>query len=91
MVEFSVAIALGKSAFLSRDDFRRCSDSDEYPLNLILFLGIPSDSRNYSYYSVDEISFKKKAIYKWLKTTIKYIIFNLCSEKNHFLLFFNVI
>ena len=68
MVELGVAIALGKQTFLFRDDFRKCTDSDEYPLNLMLFLGIPSDSWSQYYYtSLDEISCKEKAIYKWLK------------------------
>ena len=69
MVELGVAIALGKPTFLFRDDFRKCTDSDEYPLNLMLFLGIPSDSWNDFYYSsLDEIDCKNKAIYKWLRT-----------------------
>ncbi|WP_413677647.1 nucleoside 2-deoxyribosyltransferase [Prochlorococcus sp. MIT 0916] len=67
MVELGVAIALGKPTFLFRDDFRKCTDSDEYPLNLMIFLGIPFDSWNdYYYSSFDEIDCKKKAIYKWL-------------------------
>ena len=67
MVELGIAIALGKPTFLFRDDFRKCSDSDEYPLNLMIFLGIPSDSWNdYYYSSLDEICSHKKAIYKWL-------------------------
>ena len=68
MVELGIAIALGKPTFLFRDDFRRCTDSDEYPLNLMIFLGIPSDSWNdYYYSSLGEIDCKKKAIYKWLR------------------------
>ena len=68
MVELGIAIALGKPIFLFRDDFRKCTDSDEYPLNLMLFLGIPSDSwKDYYYVSLDDISCKNKAIYKWLK------------------------
>jgi len=67
MVEIGIAIALGKPTFLFRDDFRKCTDSDEYPLNLMTFLGIPSDSwKDYYYSSLDEIDSKKKAIYKWL-------------------------
>ena len=31
MVELGVAIALNKPTFLFRDDFRKCTDSDEYP------------------------------------------------------------
>ncbi len=71
MVEIGVAIALGKPTFLFRDDFRKCTDSDEYPLNLMIFLGIPSHSWNEYYYSsIDEIACKKKAIYKWLRNEI---------------------
>ena len=67
MVELGVAIALGKPTFLFRDDFRKCSDSDEYPLNLMIFMGIPYDNWNEYYYrSLDEIENKNKAIYKWL-------------------------
>ena len=67
MVELGVAIALGKTTFLFRDDFRKCTDSDEYPLNLMIFLGIPADSwKDYYYSSLDEIDSKNKAIYKWL-------------------------
>ena len=68
MVELGVAIALGKPTFLFRDDFRKCTDSDEYPLNLMIFMGIPRDSWNdYYYRSFDEIESKSKAIYKWLQ------------------------
>ena len=71
MVELGIAIALGKPTFLFRDDFRKCTDSDEYPLNLMIFLGIPSDSWNdYYYSSLDEIDCSKKAIYKWLRNEI---------------------
>ena len=68
MVELGVAVALGKPTFLFRDDFRKCTDSDEYPLNLMLFIGIPYDSwTDYYYSSLDEVDSKSKAIYKWLK------------------------
>ena len=68
MVELGVAIGLGKPTFLFRDDFRKCTDSDEYPLNLMIFLGVPADVWNdYYYRSLDEIDSKNKAIYKWLK------------------------
>ena len=71
MVELGIAIALGKPIFLFRDDFRKCTDSDEYPLNLMIFLGIPPDSWNdYYYSSLDEIDCKMKAIYKWLRDEI---------------------
>ena len=69
MVELGVAIALGKHTFLFRDDFRKCTDSDEYPLNLMIFMGIPHDSWNdYYYRSLNEIDSHSKAIYKWLKS-----------------------
>ena len=68
MVELGAAIALGKPTFLFRDDFRKCTDSDEYPLNLMIFMGIPFKSWNdYYYCSFDEIDSKNKAIYKWLR------------------------
>jgi len=67
MVELGVAIALGKPTFLFRDDFRKCTDSDELPLNLMLFIGIPYYSwKDYYYNSLDEIDSKNKALYKWL-------------------------
>ena len=69
MVELGVAIALGKPTFLFRDDFRKCTDSDEYPLNLMIFTGIPSETWNdYYYRSFDEIDSKNKAIYNWLRS-----------------------
>ncbi len=68
MVELGASIALGKPTFLFRDDFRKCTDSDEYPLNLMIFSGLPYDSWNdYYYSSLDEIECKEKAIYKWLR------------------------
>ena len=68
MFELGVAVALGKPTFLFRGDLRKCTDSDEYPLNLMLFIGIPYDSwTDYYYSSLDEIDSKSKAIYKWLK------------------------
>ena len=68
MVELGIAIALGKPTFLFRDDFRKCTDSNNYPLNLMIFLGIPYDSWNdYFYRSLDEIDSHSKAIYQWMK------------------------
>ena len=37
MVELGMAIAWEKPVFLFRDDFRRCTDSEAYPLNLMVF------------------------------------------------------
>ena len=71
MIELGVAIALGKPTFLFRDDFRKCTDSDEYPLNLMVFMGIPYNNwDDYYYRSLDEIGSKNKAIYKWLRNEI---------------------
>lgn len=66
MVELGVAIALRKPTFLFRDDFRRCTDSEEYPLNLMLFTGMPKDDwRSYYYESVSEIGRSDKALAQW--------------------------
>lgn len=63
MVELGMAIALGKPTFLFRDDFRRCTDSEQYPLNLMLFTGMPKDDwRSYYYESISEIADPAKAL-----------------------------
>ncbi len=68
MVELGMAIALGKPTFLFRDDFRRATDSEEYPLNLMLFTGIPEQNwQDYYYTSVAEIPAPNKALYQWAK------------------------
>ncbi len=68
MVELGMAIALGKPTFLFRDDFRRATDSEEYPLNLMLFTGLPEeDWRDYYYTSVDEITAPEKALARWAR------------------------
>ena len=66
MVELGMAIALGKPTFLFRDDFRRATDSEEYPLNLMLFTGIPEHGwRDYYYTSLDELTAPDKALAQW--------------------------
>ena len=66
MIELGMAIALGKPAFLFRDDFRRATDSEEYPLNLMLFTGMPEqDWRDYYYTSLPEITDPGKALAQW--------------------------
>jgi nucleoside 2-deoxyribosyltransferase len=68
MVELGIGIALKKEIFLYRDDFRRCTDSEEYPLNLMIFTGLPRDSwREYYYTSVADITDQQKALWRWLK------------------------
>ena len=69
MIELGIAIALKKEIFLFRDDFRNCSDSDEYPLNLMLFVGLPKEnwSRNY-FENIDEIRNPQKNFLTWAKS-----------------------
>ncbi len=68
MVELGLAIAWGKPTFLFRDDFRRCTDSEEYPLNLMLFAGLPQEGwEAYWYASVEEIADPEKALARWLR------------------------
>ena len=71
MVELGAAIALGKKTFLFRDDFRRCTDSEHYPLNLMLFTGLPEQGwQDYYYTSLDEIPRPDKALARWLNGDI---------------------
>ena len=66
MVELGMAIALGKPTFLFRDDFRSATDSEEYPLNLMLFTGLPQKGwRDHYYKSLKELSDPEKALAKW--------------------------
>ena len=65
MIELGIAIALKKEIFLFRDDFRNCSDSDQYPLNLMIFLGLPKDNwEKYFFKSLQEIKSNKKRFVK---------------------------
>lgn len=66
MVELGVAIALNKAIFLFRDDFRRCTDSEQYPLNLMIFAGLPENNwQDFYYTSVEEIHSPHKALCTW--------------------------
>ena len=66
MVELGAAIALGKPTFLFRDDFRRCTDSEHYPLNLMLFAGLPEKGwEDYVYTDLAQIGDPKKAMARW--------------------------
>ena len=67
MVELGMAIAWGREVFLFRDDFRKCTDSGEYPLNLMLFTGFPKNRWRDRYYtSVDDLRNPDKSLSKWL-------------------------
>jgi nucleoside 2-deoxyribosyltransferase len=69
MVELGIAIALKKPIFLFRDDFRRCTDSEEYPLNLMLFAALPEVGwQHYFYDSVEGIGEAEKALAMWLRS-----------------------
>ena len=66
MIELGIAIALRKKIFLFRDDFRNCSDSNQYPLNLMLFLGLPRNNwEKYYFESLEDIKSNKKGFVKW--------------------------
>ena len=68
MIELGMAIALGKPTFLFRDDFRNVADTDEYPLNLMLFTGMPEGEWERHYYrSVEEIAAADKALARWAR------------------------
>ena len=68
MIELGIAIALKKDIFLFRDDFRNCSDSNQYPLNLMLFLGLPRDGWiKYYFESLQDIKSNKKGFLEWTK------------------------
>ena len=68
MIELGIAIALKKEIFLFRDDFRKCTDSNQYPLNLMLFLGLPKDNwKKYYFESLQDIKSSKKKFLEWAK------------------------
>ena len=61
MVELGMAIAWGKPVFLFRDDFRRSTDCESYPLNLMIFTGLPEVGwEAYFYTSLAEIADPEK-------------------------------
>ena len=69
MVELGIAIALKKEIFLFRDDFRKCSDSDQYPLNLMLFVGLSAENWSGNYFeTLDDIKNPKKNFLNWAKS-----------------------
>ena len=70
MVELGAAIALGKPTFLFRDDFRRCTDSEQYPLNLMLFAGLPEVGwEQFVYSDLNEITDPSKGLVRWLQSS----------------------
>lgn len=72
MLELGAAIALVKPVFLYRDDFRRCSDSEDYPLNLMVFSGLPQHGwQDYLYGAMEELGDPGKALLRWRRTWCK--------------------
>jgi len=68
MIELGIAIALKKKIFLFRDDFRNCSDSNQYPLNLMLFLGLPKNNwKKYYFESIEDLKSNEKGFVEWAK------------------------
>lgn len=68
MVELGMAIAWGKPTFLFRDDFRRCTDCEDYPLNLMLYTGLPKRGwQRYWFTRVEQIADPQKALVPWLR------------------------
>ena len=63
-MELGMAIAWRKPVFLFRDDFRRSTDSEEYPLNLMLFTGPAGEpgGRTSGTRSIEEIADPAKAL-----------------------------
>ena len=68
MIEIGMAIALKKKIFLYRDDKRKCTESEHYPLNLMIFSSHPKDSwQDYYYTSIKDIANPEKALAKSLR------------------------
>lgn len=64
--ELGLATAWGKAIFLFRDDFRNCTDCEDYPLNLMLFTGLPElEWERYLYTSLGELTDPNKALVEW--------------------------
>lgn len=71
LVELGAAIALKKPTFLFRDDFRKCTPCEPFPLNLMLFTGLPAAGwEDYLYTRIDEIRSPNKALVRWLNGTL---------------------
>ena len=66
-VELGIAIEAGKPIWLFRDDFRKCTDSGKYPLNLMLFTGWPKDGWEKYYFTTFEQVEKSNSIREWIQ------------------------
>ena len=73
MIELGIAIGLHKPTFIFRDDFRKCCDSYEYPLNLMIFSGLPKYNWGDFYYtSLDELHDPQKALSRWARGDLQW-------------------
>jgi nucleoside 2-deoxyribosyltransferase len=73
MVELGIAIALSKPTFIFRDDFRKCCDSYEYPLNLMIFSGLPKYNWEDFYYTdLEDLHNPDKALSKWARGDLQW-------------------
>ena len=69
MIELGAAIALNKPTFLFRDDHRKVTECEEYPLNLMIFTGLPQYTWQDSYYTnIQDITNPNKALARWART-----------------------
>ena len=67
MIEVGLAIAWRKPLFLFRDDFRRCSDSDAYPLNLMVFAGYDAHTWRFCWYErIEDLGDPHRGLVQWL-------------------------
>lgn len=68
--ELGLATALRKAIFLFRDDSRVCTPCDNYPLNLMLFTGLPEVGwERYWYTSLNQLADPNKALLEWIAGT----------------------
>ena len=67
MVEVGMAIAWRKPLFFFRDDFRRCSDSEDYPLNLMVFAGYDAVVWRWCWYEhLADLGDPDRALARWI-------------------------
>ena len=65
-IQLGMAIAMRKPTFLFRDDVRRGAEHGDYPLNFMLFTGMPPEGwRDYYYTTLNEITAPLKALARW--------------------------
>lgn len=68
MIEIGLAYAWNIPVFLFRDDMRQGSETNTYPLNIMIFAGLPKDNWKDHYYTcLADITDPKKALAKWAK------------------------